>query len=705
MALALALSLLGTQAAKSADSGDKIEEIVVTAQRRSENLQSVPISVTAVTGRTLEALGVSDTTTLSQVVPGLDISRQSAAGTPFLRGIGSSNSSPGDESPIAMYVDGAYIASTAGNLFGLNNIERIEVLKGPQGTLFGRNATGGVIQIITKDPVQAPSADLSVGYGNFETIESNFYGTTGIAANLAADLAVYQRNQLAGWGHYLPAPLAGEDAFTSRELALRTKWLWTALDNTRVTFSADYDRDKDSGGSSFHVPPGVKTVDGSTFPGYYNLNLNTDSYSDVTRKGSTLTVDDDLGWSRVKSITAWRNVLVANPFDVDFSPSPIFAVDLHQKSDTWTQEFQLLSKENSRISWIAGIYMFYDDAQYFPLHEYGAALGPIQYVDIFSEQKSNSYAGYGQATIPIGFDTRVTLGGRYTWDKRHLTGHEDSLIGILIPEENKSANFDKFTYRVALDHDFAQDIMAYGVLSTGFKSGVYNTILNGAGDALVRPETLDAYELGLKTAFLDRTIRVNTSAFYYKYKDIQVQAVQSNISELLNAAAAHVKGGEIEIEATPVTRLRLLTGLSYLDAKYTDFPGAQFTIPNPAGGNSAVTRNAAGNIMPHSPKWTVHTGGLYSIPTPSGDYAMSADLAYHDAYFWEASNRLQEPVHFLLSASLGWTAPSKAWGIKLWGKNLLDQEVSNYTESTALSDGVSPAAPRTYGIALNLHFE
>jgi iron complex outermembrane recepter protein len=230
------------------DPPSQLNEIVVTSQRRSENLQTIPLSVTAATATELLNEGVTDTAALSQAMPGLSYTLGGNAATPFIRGVGTTVNSVGNEASVATYVDGVYISSINAQLFEFNDIDRIEVLKGPQGTLFGRNATGGMIQVITEDPSFTPSADIHVGYGNYDTTSGSFYGTTGLGENVAIDFAVYGKNQADGWGTDL---VTGQPTFTRHDFGARSKLLWIPADGTRILIAADYNRSSCCSATSF----------------------------------------------------------------------------------------------------------------------------------------------------------------------------------------------------------------------------------------------------------------------------------------------------------------------------------------------------------------------------------------------------------------------------------------------------------------------
>ncbi|HEY2401653.1 MAG TPA: TonB-dependent receptor plug domain-containing protein, partial [Steroidobacteraceae bacterium] len=344
----------------------QISEIVVTAQKRSERLQDVPIAITAFNAATMSALSLTDTRDLGELTPGLVVNRVSDAAIFTLRGIGNENAAIlGDEQATSLYIDGVYIPSSQAAVFEFNNIDRIEVLEGPQGTLFGRNATGGLIQVITKTPSETPHVDFDVGYGNYNTTTSNLYATGGIAKNLAADVAIHYTDQSEGWGRDL---FNGEDVFRDYDLGIRSKWLLT-LDDTHVTFSGDYNHDRSEVGTAYRMFPGYKSVDGHVGPpgGFYDTNENLPSVIYNTTYGGSITVDQDLHWAHFKSISAFHRTETDQYFDQDGTALPYSQALLFEREHTFTQELQLASVEKSALRWLTGLYYYNDRAGFYPV--------------------------------------------------------------------------------------------------------------------------------------------------------------------------------------------------------------------------------------------------------------------------------------------------------------------------------------------------
>jgi iron complex outermembrane receptor protein len=700
--------------AQPADSGSTLEEVVVTAQRREESLQKVPVAVSAVSSEQIQKLGIVDTATLSNFVPGLNITRGNVAAVPFLRGVGNFTASPGNEAANALYVDDVYYASPAGSTFSFNNIARIEVLKGPQGTLFGRNATGGVIQIVTKDPTHDAHADIKAGVANYDTYSGSFYGTTGLSDNLAADLAMNVEKQSKGWGHNL---FDGDEVYLHNSFSVRSKWIWTPTDSTRVRFIADYDRTRNDQGSAQAIAPGTISIGGyQHVGGFYDINTNADTFGRLRQYGASVRIDQELGWARATSISSYRNSRAHFYNENDASPLILQESDSEPYNKTWTQEFQLSSPSGSSLEWVAGVFGFFDDAGQDPARNIGNIANRPQRTQIlYDSQRTDSYAAYGQATKPFLDDkAHLTLGVRYTLDKRKITGQFFDINGVQFNSANQSDKWGKFTYRIALDYNFSDDMLGYASYSTGFKSGNFNTL--GPTAAPVKPMVLDAYEVGVKSEFAQHTVRLNVSAFYYKFHDVQVQQLTAANPIQINAAEAEYKGVDVDLVWAPTHNLTIQAAGELLDANYTSFPGAVFAFPCTSialagcatsiggGGYRTAGADAAGNQIPFSEDSTGTLSATYRIPMTAGEWAITGSAAYHDGFPFDVQGLAKQSAYTLINASIDWTAASKAWDARIWVQNLTKQEVYGQRQVSSVGSTYTAGAPRTFGVTLGYHF-
>jgi iron complex outermembrane receptor protein len=690
-----AAGLSTPQAAPPVAASSGLGEIVVTAQRTSQSLQKVPIAVTAVTAANLQSRQITGTEEIQAAVPNLTISENGVSVTPFLRGVGSNQSNPNDEPSVATYVDGVYIASPTGNIFKFNDVEQIEVLKGPQGTLFGRNATGGVIQIITRDPQQTPLLETSVGYGNYNSVSANAYATTGITSNLAIDVSAVWDKNFDGYGTDINRHA---DIFKRDELGFRSKIMWTPGDRTKIRLSGDYSR-LNSTGTDYQLAQGVIGVDGvSTYPGRRKTDTDFPNLGDNRVYGGSLRIDHDLDFARFVSISAYRHVVGDYHLDQDATTAPVVLSFINQYARTVSQEVQLLNPTGSKLTWLLGGYYFNAHYAYTPLTIEGLAAAPFSREDLFGSQTTNSLSAYGQMTYPITDSTHLTGGLRFTHERQSTDGHIVADGITIVPDIPQKQGINRLTWRAAVDHSFTSDILGYLSYNRGIKSGGFNMI--NPGTPGYKPETLDAYEAGLKTQFFDHRIRINLAGFYYNYKDIQVFNITGGGAVLTtNAAKAHVYGMDLDFAFKMSNALTFSAGFGYLNAHYTSFPNATFTPASPLDGPQMVG-NASGNDLIFAPKTSANASLDYAIPVSFGKVSADASVQYRDRVYVSADNRLEIPAYAVMNASAGWTSQDNRFSVTVWARNLLNQDYyANRTEQ-ALGDIQYLAPPRTFGVTL-----
>lgn len=694
----------------------QVGDIIVTAQRRSERLQSVPISVSAISGDAAVNKGITGTSALGQVVPSLEITTNGLNVSPFLRGIGSSVGVPNAENSVAIYVDGVYQPAAAGNLFDFNNIERVEVLKGPQSTLFGRNSTGGVIQVITKDPTQTPEIDASVGYANYNTVTANGYVAGGIAKDLAASVAVIYKNRGDGWGTDLPLD---EKLPGASDFAIRGKLVFDNRNGTQVHLAGFYSHSVDDMGY-LQIVPGAKNVLGQGFPGDYNSTSGFIQSSWRTSYGASLTIDHDFENFHVASITAYQNVASYLNVDTELVILPLVTGELSGNSKMISQEFHISSPSGSRLKWLAGVFLFDYKAAYDPVNVYGLAFGanPQDGITQYGSTLSKSAAVFAQATYPLTDTTDLTLGARYSEDSSVFNGEvyvrNTSIIALPIngvPAYNRFS-YGKPTWRISLDHKFTPDILGYASYNRGYKSGNFSLGSNPTqADGLTplapyEPERLDAYELGLKSELFDRRLRMNLAAFYYDFGNFQFQKEFGTNVITLNGTTARSYGVEADLQGRVTSRLTLTANASYLHTRIGNFPGAPNTVRDPVTGISAngpADYNAEGNELPFAPPFTGSVGLSYRYPTEIGDFDLNGNAYHNSGSFAEIDNRLRINSYNLVNASLGWTDKTGGLSIRVWGKNLT--KAYYYVQLAGRVDGPDggePNEPRTYGVTLRV---
>jgi iron complex outermembrane recepter protein len=712
----------------SASTTGGLEEIVVTAQRRQENLQSVPIAVTAITGQQLQNSQIESTQDLAVVTPGLTFPSDFLIALPHLRGVGSTVVAAGVENSVATYVDGVYYAAPTSSIFNLNNVSQIEVLKGPQGTLFGRNATGGLIQVITKDPTQEVHGQANLSYGNYNTTQLEAYLTGGISSTLAADIALEASHQGSGWGRNY---FNGEDTYKmDQNIAARSKWLWTPANGTRVTLSMDYENTRNS--------IGVAQAQGTaaTNPFYpasviavppYNYNENIQPLNTHEGGGASIRVEQDVGFADLVNITAYRQE--SDYYSVDFDLGPAQIVDdlTSQVDSQISEELQLRSHASDIFTWTTGLFYFHSRDAYDPLiigfgGPAATPVGPglfLTDVIIDSTQHTDSIAGYAQGTYTIAPGWHFTAGGRFTHEKKSFDADQDGLINNTIPIPlvtgiDESFSVNKPSWRAALDHNFTDDVMGYVSFNSSFKSGGYNTGAPTEGE--YQTEELDAYELGLKTEFLNHRLRLNTAAFYYKYSNIQVSRFVNGTPAIYNGAAAKLYGLDVDMEAVVTDALTISAGAEYLHTYFNDFPCADYFVggpqpSSPACSASAVPtlpydRSAKGNRLPDAPDFTSTLTVDYHLPLFGGVGHVTVTDGYDSGYFYEPNNgsAVQQHAFNVLNGSATWTTTDERYLFRLWARNMADRRYTVELATAATGVAESFAPPRTYGVEVGVKF-
>ena len=718
--------------AAEAQSG-QIEDIVVTAQRRTEAAQDVPISLQSFSSDTLRKSAVRSSEDLTAVVGGLIIQPTAARPAVFIRGVGtnSSNTTPA----VLTFLDGVYMPF--GQSSDLVNISSVEVLKGPQGTLFGRNATGGVIQITTRPPSEDLGARVEVGYGNYQTVDTSAYLTGGLGAGVAADVALHYVHQDEGFGQNVNT---GGDVFFTNKFSARPRLRVELSDVTNLTLSGDYSEVEGTVGTN--VSPAVgydflfvggairRRGPGQFYPGDTDVNATFDPSYRAKEWGASLTFETQFSGLTLRNIGSYRRS--EEHIHIDFDGSPANAIDLRinrEPRTAFTEELQLLSGDEGPFQWVAGLFYYRSKVEvgFFDLNILapavpraicnlpGPGLAPCRR-QAFSKDTDESIAAYGQGTYEILTGTRLTLGARYTIEKRKIDG------GVLVNGVNDpnragedSQKFKELTWRAAIDHQFTPDIMAYASVSKGFNAGFFNQssaagFANRSQNPAVAPEFLTAYEVGLKTDLLDRRLRFNASAFLYKYKDLQQQIYDQGAVVTINAGSAEIKGVDLEVVARPVPSLTLSLSGTYLDSEYTKYPFApdyrlrpdgSVTVEPPLPGSVG----AKGKVVTQTPKLSWTASVSHVLQTSVGDFTTSANLNYRGKTFIDPMNRFPLPTRYLLNVTERWTSSDNRLFASLWVKNVLNKRYDfavNILTPAGLVGNTAP--PRTYGVSAGFEF-
>jgi iron complex outermembrane recepter protein len=767
-----AICAVQAHAQETASTGGGLEEIVVTAQRREERLQDVPIAVSAVTSSALRNAGVDATRDLPQIIPSVQFTRSGPSGLFFVRGVGTTNAAAGEEGANAVYVDGVYMADLGQTINYFNNINRIEVLKGPQGTLFGRNATGGLIHVITREPGEELEVDAEFGYGNYETVQARAYVGGQITEGLKADIALTRSHQNEGWGRNLTR---GEDNQFQTFWGVRSKIIAEPTDTIKLTLAGDYLENRDNpvgwriadgtiGTGGCRGPGAPATPPGVTCPSPFVASDHDTTANDLalTRQkiyGGSLTAEADIGFATLTSITAYRETTTNSDFDVDGGPLPLVRIQFNSGLKSFQQELRLASNATEPLSWQVGAFYLNTKAQndsfFSGLGIAGAAAGVgvpgAVGQNVQAELNSDSYAVFGEVTYSITPTTKITGGIRYTEDRRDFDASQafalangstvaPAAFGFTIPSltplptrgvQQSNLKYDQVTWRLALRQELTNDISVYASANKGFKSGSYS-LQNPLNDPYL-PQTIMAYEAGIKSELFDRRLRLNLSAFHYDIDDYQVRSAAVAVpgsSLILNAATVKVDGVELEFEALPTEQLRIFGGATWLNSRYDEFGGpnsdfqAPIVYPSPAvcpaglrgtrnpgqstgpwiGGYTTCFGDVSGNKVSNAPEWAVSLGASYTVPVAeTGQVRFSALYAYNSGYFFEPDNIAEQTGFHLLNASVEFR-PNEHVGFEIWGRNLTDTDYAVQKITTGTGTTQVDGAPRQYGATVKFRF-
>ena len=675
-------------------------EIVVTAQRRSENLQNVPIAVTALSGSSLSAAGVGSTADLSQVVPALSFT--SSIGTfalPSIRGVGTTTSAPGLENPVATYIDGVYIVAPADALLGLHDISQVAVLKGPQGTLFGRNATGGLIQVTTLEPTTQPKLDVDASFGDRAYSAQDLYVSGGLIDKLTGNFAVNNDDLLQGFGHNV---FNGDEIQTHRSTSMRGKLAWKPNVTTQVTLSADYSKYKASDPALRAL--GTNTLIGPLPGGSRDIDTNVQPFTHVEQWGLSLNARHDFDGFQVVSISAYRQTDSDNLLDGDGTPVPALKLDLGERDSQASEEIQFLSTTKGAFSWVAGAFYLHSRGAFDPTTTNIIGVpGPILDNAI---QDLDSYSVFGQGTYKLAPATNLTAGIRYTLDHRSIAATDTLDLGFAqVPAAAPLAatkDFSAPTARLSIDHRFSPELLAYLSYNRGFKSGTFSP--QSFPLVTIQPETLNAVEAGLKTDLLDRRVRLNLAGYFYDYSNKQTEFINDGQELLYDAKKAQMYGLDADMIVRLTANLQISAGLGLIHAVYTDFKDGPVTTPI-ASGDALANGSDSGNFIEDTPKYTINVGPSYRLPTPVGEFTANLNYFHSSGYFATPDNRLRQEPYDVLNADILFVPEAYPHiSIDVWGKNLTDALYSAQLTETQFGDNRLPAPGETYGITIGLHY-
>ncbi|MFN4295775.1 MAG: TonB-dependent receptor [Brevundimonas sp.] len=716
----LAGPALAQQTAQAQPGAVTLDEIIITAQRREQGLQEVPIAVTAFSQEMLERTAATGLQDVAGKAPGVTMT-QFNVGEPqiFVRGVGTTSDSAASDPSIGVSIDEVSIGRAGASALAFMDVQRVEILRGPQGTLYGRNASGGALNVYTNRPDFAPYGQLTARYGSFNEmgLEGVFNGE--IAEDMAGRVAFrfstndgYAENVLTG------ADLHGGTSFGLRGQILRNAGDWT--------FLAGFDGSMEEMDGQARIPVTVATTPAPFVAVINNLRaglnvretLNPDAtYQNRTNWGLTGRAEwqgDNFGFV---SLTSYRD----NDYDwrdnLGGLTYPAFPLRVdnraEEQADQFSQEFRFVSGPDANINWVAGAYFFRENVTRTErfLVQTALPIAPPNFggdTTFFQDATNTSYAVFGQAAIPFADIWELTLGARWTRDEREV--HQvaiDNEGGLNAPpgiplgptgspyDVTASTSFDEPTWRIALSVEPLPDVRFYASYDRGYKAGAYISAAQTGAQAVqpLNSELLDNYEIGAKTTVFNGRLRFNAAAFRLDYTDLQVNEL-AGLNLVASNAQAEVEGFEIETALAVTSAITIGGSYTSLDARFTsDATSAGGTLPY------------EGNILPRSPdsQYTLYADGEWRVG--QGTLATRVDYQWTDDYFFDPSNNPEVliPSYGLLSAFASWESDS-GYKVSVYGKNLTDEEYRNHVIKNVGVGFSVFGPPRSFGVALTRTF-
>ncbi|MBA4787196.1 MAG: TonB-dependent receptor [Brevundimonas sp.] len=719
-----------TAQAANAQDAATVDDIVVTARRRAESLQDVPVAVTAVTGEQLEARGALDITELARSTPSLTLNAARGSNSTlisFIRGVGQQDPLWGFDPGVGLYIDDVYVARPQAAVLDIFDVERVEVLRGPQGTLYGRNTIGGAIKYVTsRINADEPEGRLRASYGSYNQrdVIASAQLPFSDEFKVSAALARYLRD---GYGKNLNT---GNEHYNKDVTAFRASAEWSPTDSLFFRLAGDLVND-DSNARHGHREFAPSPAD------VYDTNAGAGDKNRVQTRGVSLTGEWEMSdMFTFKSITAYREGLTRGNIDFDNLPQPILDIPAAYDDDQFSQEFQVLVSAG-RLNGVAGVY--YMDAN--ASGAFDTVVGLANLTTLTSGSvATKSYAVFADFSYDVTDALSVSVGGRFTKDEKEGTVFRQRYLGIRSPyfgnttavpflgeaprtNYTRTREFEKFTPRIAVNYKFGPDLTAYASWGEGFKSGGFDM----RGDAVLypatvngyAPETVETYEIGLKGSLLDRRLTFATAIFDSSYENQQITtqypAGATIASVVDNVGSSSIRGWEFEGRLRATDALTFNASLSYIDAKFDEFlayiPTGPLNTTCPTVVGCFVDVSSQRDFQ-NTPEWTGSISANYNWVMENGSsIAFIPSIAYRGAYqqFETPAPLLDQDAYWMYDASIVWTSSDDRLTFGVHGKNLGDERyrVGGYTFPGALTgDSIIGfyGPPRTVTATLGLKF-
>lgn len=715
-----------------------LEEVVVTATHRELSAQDVAASLSAFGEKQLESLRIRSATDLQNYVPSLFIKSQSIGTSQYsIRGVGASVDDISVESGVGVYIDGIYVPRVGPANGLLFDLERIEVLRGPQGTLYGRNSAGGAINYITRKPSTEWGAELSAEVGNYDTTNAKAYLTGPLVdGKLLAKLSLVSLKS----DGYMKNVFNGDNGTGLDTQAIRAGADYLISDGVELSITVDYQENSPDPRMFALLEPGFRSVIHDLAPNYpsepgrkdpYEANLDESGYEEMDTGGITVQLDVENENFDSVYLFGYREADTRFRADRDHSPVALLN-ETHDEDTEWgSGEIRFTSNRDGdwslggRADWLVGLYYFEEDGSrvatfdtdVFELFFPGALPFSTALIGFDQGIETEAMAFFGEFTYDFTEAFRLTLGARYTDEEKTFSGKTwivdptkdlffPGFPGLVGPGSNgglideiydieTSESWDDVTFKTGIEYDFNEDVLAYFLFSQGFKSGGFQGTSATSEQALTAfdPENVDSYELGLKGNFFDQRLRSNVSVYYMDYTDLQSGiATAAGTPKTLNADA-EITGFEWDLIGLPSEGLQLGLSLGYIDSEYTRFDGSP---------------EREGEQVNGVPEWKYSIFGDYSFPALNGEITLHADYVWQDDTTG-AFGVAAIPAYDTLNSSISWLHSNNNWEVVGWVRNVTDEEywVENSISAATTTPDAIPrliAPPRTYGLTLNYRF-
>lgn len=717
-----------------------LEEIVVTARKREESMQSTPIAITNISGDEFASRGFDKIDNISQIVPNMTFnstatnSGSSNAAVVFIRGVGQSDFYPQIDPGVGIYLDGVYIARTTGSVLDTVDIEQIEILRGPQGTLFGKNTIGGAISIRSRQPGEEFAAQLAATFGSYERTDVRVTADLPLSDNFLSRISLSSLNR----DGYIESLHDGTEYGNRDALIARWRGVWQASEKLSADFILDYTRSREesSGNTLIAVDPGTFDEEGNLVSGvagfvhnafivpatgappyddrwitndpYKNYGNGNRSQSDLDLWGASVTLDWDISdLVTMKSITAYRASDSVNDLDNDASPAVILHAATRIDQNQFSQEFQFLGDAlDGSVNWLVGAFYLSEDINF---------LAPVEisfvYIDNSAEVENTSYAAFSQVNWAINDQWSITPGIRYTYEEKK----NDTVIfttgpdipnpvspppGTVLLVDDASEIFEEFTPSLSLNYQWTEDLLVYASYSQGFKSGGFSQRIAFPRESSPSfdPETVTSYELGFKWTSDDSRLRINAATYFADYEDLQVVVFNQIEPINENAGQAEIKGFEVELTALMGSHFTFTTAVGYTDAEYTEIedPRTMLTLDNK---------------LAYTPEWTANASLVYDTPIDglNGDLQGRLDWSYRDEVYLDSLNSpyLLQESYSLFNASVIYTHMTTGWKVAAGVTNIGDEEYLVTGRADLTTSGIvdgTYARPREWYVTLSFSF-